>query len=72
MERKNDDLKYSAILHGADPEKLEEKNDEVNNKEKLLFGDPEEYKKWTDEERNEATLKMEQKFKKWAKGTQNG
>lgn len=69
MERKVQDLKFNAILHGADPKELEEKGESIERKNNLMFGDPEEYKDWSEEDRNKATEKMLGKFGKWAKGT---
>jgi hypothetical protein len=66
-ERKVRDLKFNAVLHGADPKDLEDKDYEViERKENLLFGDPAEYAQMSEEEREQLTEKMEGKFKKWA------
>jgi len=61
-------MKFSAILHGADPKDLEDKDYEiVERKENLLFGDPAEYEKMSEEDRKELSDKMMTKFKKWSK-----
>lgn len=68
VERKIRDMKFSALLHGADPNDLEDKEYEsvTTKKDNLLFGDPAEYKKMNEEERKEISDKMEKKFKGWA------
>lgn len=66
--RKIRDMKFSAILHGADPKDLEDKDYEtIERKENLLFGDPAEYEKMSEEDRKELSDKMMTKFKKWSK-----
>lgn len=61
-------MKFSAILHGADPKDLEDKDFEsVNHKKDLLFGDPSEYENMSDEEKKEISDKMMAKFTKWSK-----
>lgn len=68
MDRKIRDMKFSAVLHGADPKDLEGKEmPSKARKDNLLFGDPEEYKNMGEEERNELSAKMMNKFSKWAK-----
>lgn len=67
MARKIRDMKFSALLHGADPKDLEDKEYEaVERKDNLLFGDPAEYAKMSEEERKEISDKMEKKFQSWA------
>jgi hypothetical protein len=69
MERKLQDLKFNAILHGADPKELGDKVESEDRKENLMFGDPKEYEKWSPEERKKISDKMLNKFTKWAKGS---
>ena len=67
-EEKIRDLKFSAVLHGADPKELEDKNYETMIKsDNLVFGDPAEYEKMSEEEKDKLSDKMMQKFSKWAK-----
>jgi len=62
------DMKFSAILHGADPKDLEDKEYEsVDRKSNLLFGDPAEYANMSEEEKKELSDKMMKKFEKWSK-----
>ena len=74
MDSKVKDMKFNAVLHGADPKDLEDKNyDSVKNtKDNLMFGDPAEYSNMTDEERKVLSDKMMNKFIKFAKGKDNG
>ncbi len=66
-ERQVRDMKFNAVLHGADPKDLEDKDYEViDRKENLLFGDPAEYANMNQEERDALSEKMEKKFTKWA------
>jgi hypothetical protein len=67
-ERKYQEMKFNAILHGANPKEIEQKTEEVNRKQDLLFGDPKEYESWSDEEKKRISQKMKSKFMKWAKG----
>lgn len=69
IERKIQEAKFNALLHGADPKELDKKEEFLERKENLLFGDPEEYKNMSDEERKKLTNKMRSKFIKWAKGS---
>jgi len=66
MERKIRDMKFSAILHGADPKELEDKKMPSKSKD-LLFGDPEEYKKMDEKSKKELSDKMRSKFMDWAR-----
>ena len=61
-------MKFTAVLHGADPKELEKKGEVEDRKNNLLFGDPEEYKNWSEEDKNKISEKMKSKFTKWAKG----
>ena len=45
-------MKFTAVLHGADPKELEKKGEVEDRKNNLLFGDPEEYKNWSEEDKN--------------------
>lgn len=68
MERKIRDMKFSAILHGADPKDLEGKEmPSVTQKDNLLFGDPKDYENMSDEKRKEISDKMKSKYINWAK-----
>lgn len=67
-------MKFSAMLHGADPKSLEDKkmsSVKKDNSTNLLFGDPEEYKNWSEEKREEVSSMMMKKFVNWA-GAKNG
>lgn len=71
-ERKIRDMKFSAILHGADPKDLEGKEYEATErKDNLLFGDPAEYKEMSEEEKEALSEKMMKKFSKWSKDKKN-
>lgn len=66
--RKIRDMKFSAVLHGADPKELDGKDFEsVNHKKDLLFGDPSDYEKMSEEDRKELSDQMMTKFTKWSK-----
>jgi hypothetical protein len=66
-------MKFSALLHGADPKDLEGKelSPEVA-RENLLFGDPADYAKMSDEDRKDLSDKMKKKFMTWAGAKKNG
>lgn len=72
IERKNRDMKFLAIMHGADPKELEKQDDPKIRKDNLLFGDPAEYENMTEEERKELSDKMRKKFFTWAKVKKDG
>ena len=60
-------MKFSAILHGADPKELEDKERPSARKESnLQFGDPAEYANMTEEEKKVISDKMRKKFFTWA------
>jgi hypothetical protein len=72
MERKIEDMKMNAILHGADPKDLEDREEQVKTrKDNLLFGDPAEYEKLDEAEKKKLSERMKQKFFGWA-GVKNG
>ena len=61
-------MKFSAILHGADPKELEDKKmPNVKNKTDLLFGDPEDYKHMDEQTKKNLSDKMKNRFMSWAK-----
>jgi hypothetical protein len=63
MDRKVRDMKFSAILHGADPKELNDRETIATTNEKtLLFGDPAEYGNMSFEKRKELSDKMRGKF----------
>jgi hypothetical protein len=62
IDRKNQDMKFLAILNGADPKELGGKESGKSTESGLLFGDPAEYEKMTKEKREELTKKMMAKF----------
>jgi hypothetical protein len=70
VERKIRDMKFSAILHGADPKELDQKEypgrDPEGYKSNLLFGDPADYANMSEQERKALSDKMMTKFTKWA------
>jgi hypothetical protein len=73
-EQKIEDMKFSAILHGADKDELENKSSstkKANSSDNLLFGDPAEYAKMGEKERKDLSDKMRAKFRSWA-GVRNG
>lgn len=73
MDRKIRDMKFSAILHGADPKSLEDKEyPDIKTKDNLLFGDPAEYEKMNEEDKKELTRKMKKKFFAFAGVKENG
>jgi len=73
MDRRIRDMKFSAILHGADPKELENKTDSPKVvKDNLLFGDPVDYKNMSEEERKDLSDKMRKKFMSWAGAKKNG
>lgn len=65
--RKNQETKFLALLHGADPKDLDLEDSSISN-ESLLFRDPADYEKMTEEERTELSNKMMAKFTSWSKG----
>ena len=68
MDRKIRDMKFSAVLHGADPKELEDKKyPEKTSKNNLVFGDPADYKNMKEEDKKELSDKMKKKFFSWAK-----
>jgi hypothetical protein len=63
VDRKIRDMKFSAILHGANPKDLEDKEyTNTETKNNLLFGDPAEYEKMDEEEKKRLTKRMKKKF----------
>lgn len=73
VERKIRDMKYSAILHGADPKELEGKEYTATKaKDNLLFGDPADYEKMNEEDRKALSDKMTRKFSSWAGAKRDG
>jgi hypothetical protein len=67
MDQKIQEMKFSAILHGADPKELEDKQiTDVKRKDNLLFGDPKDYDKMDEKSKKELSDKMKAKFMKWA------
>jgi hypothetical protein len=67
MDEKIREMKFSAILHGADPKDLEDKKiTDVKRKDNLLFGDPQDYAKMDEKSKKELSDKMKAKFMKWA------
>ncbi|MFA5394419.1 MAG: hypothetical protein WC346_00185 [Methanogenium sp.] len=72
VDRKNRELKYLAIMHGADPKEFEKEDNPKVRKDNLLFGDPAEYEKMSEEEKKELSDKMKKKFFTWAKVKNNG
>ena len=73
VDRKIRDMKFSAVLHGADPKDLEDKAFEaVNRKDNLLFGDPAEYVEMNEEEKKVLSEKMKKKFFAWSGVKKNG
>lgn len=62
VERKIRDMKFSAILHGADPKDMEDKEYPATSNNNLLFGDPADYEKMDEEEKKKLTEKMKKKF----------
>lgn len=65
--RKNQEIKFLALLHGADPKDLDLEDSSISN-ENLIFRDPADYEKMTEEERTELSNRMMAKFSGWAKG----
>jgi len=73
MDRKVRDMKFSAILHGADPKELEDKEmPSSTKKDNLIFGDPAEYEKMSEEDKKKLSDKMRSKFFAWAGVKGNG
>jgi hypothetical protein len=73
VDRKIRDMKFSAVLHGADPKDLEDKEFEVvDRKNNLLFGEPAEYAKMNEEEKKVLSEKMKKKFFAWSGAKKNG
>lgn len=67
VDRKIRDMKFSAVLHGADPKDMEDKEyAPVSRKDNLLFGDPAEYAKMSEEEKKILSEKMKKKFFAWS------
>ena len=66
-------MKFSAVLHGADPKAIEDKEIPSSKtlKSNLQFGDPADYANLSETEKKELTEKMKGKFMKWA-GVKNG
>ena len=73
VDRKIRDMKFSAILHGADPKDLEGKELSPSvAQENLLFGDPKDYEKMSEEDKKDLSDKMKKKFMSWAGVRKNG
>jgi len=73
MDRKIRDMKFSAVLHGADPKDLEDKELEpVKRMDNLQFGDPTEYANMTEEEKKDLSNKMRNRFMSWAGAKKDG
>ena len=67
VDRKIRDMKFSAVLHGADPKDMEDKQYSSTTKsDNLLFGDPAEYAKMDEEEKKVLSEKMKKKFFAWS------
>ena len=67
VDRKIRDMKFSAVLHGADPKDMEDKEyAPAVRKDNLLFGDPAEYAKMDEEEKKALSEKMKKKFFAWS------
>ena len=67
-------MKFSAVLHGADPKDLEGKEMPSPKavKDNLLFGDPADYANMPEEEKKELSEKMRAKFFRFAGVKDNG
>jgi len=74
VDRKIRDMKFSAILHGADPKDLEDKElpSASTKEDSLVFGNPEDYKRMSKEEQKALSDKMKKKFMSWAGVRKNG
>jgi hypothetical protein len=73
VERKIRDMKFSAVLHGADPKEMEDKEYTVTKaKDNLMFGDPADYEKMSEEEKKALSSKMMKKFSSWAGAKKDG
>ncbi len=74
IRRKEEDTRFLAIIHGADPGKLtdEEIPKTETLKNNLLFGDPKDYANMNETDKKELTEKMMNKFGSWAKVKRNG
>jgi len=73
MDRKIRDMKFSAVLHGADPASLEDKEELFKTtNDNLVFGDPADYEKLDEEEKKKLTDKMRKKFFQFAGVKENG
>jgi len=70
LDRKIEDMKFSAIMHGADPKEMEADSPKAS-KGDMLFGDPKDYKNMSEQDRKDLSDKMKKKFMGWA-GAKNG
>lgn len=66
-------MKFSAVLHGADPASMEDKEEAFKTtNDNLMFGDPAEYEKLDEEEKKRLSDKMRNKFYQFAGVRENG
>jgi hypothetical protein len=71
IKRKNEEYRFFALLHGADPdadgtERQDNSHKQQNSQSLPLFQDPEKYSHLSKEERDELTAKMMGKHRNWA------
>lgn len=69
MNDKLEDMKFEAILHGANPKELGEGKKSSGD---MLFKDPAEYEEMTEKERKDLSDKMRSQLMSWAGAKKNG
>ena len=69
MNDKLEDMKFDAILHGADPKEFKEGKKSSGD---MLFKDPAEYDNMTEKERKELSDKMKSQLMRWSGAKRNG
>lgn len=71
MDQKIEEMKFSAVMHGADPKEMD-MDSSTSSKDTSLFRDPKDYEGMSEEEKKEISDKMRKKFMHWAGAKKNG
>jgi hypothetical protein len=71
MDQKIEEMKFSAVMHGADPKEMKMDSSKSSG-DNTLFRDPKDYEGMSDQEKKDLSDKMKKKFMGWAGAKKNG